>query len=135
MDKIKQYGIFNTSIWRGSLKIRCVRKRSKDRNNFASRTDRKQPEGSGGRAIALLRKSRLFRGKSIINNNRTLDLTLTLSLSLSLSSTLSSLASTLKPHPLSPPLFAPVHHDAPPHPIAFQDRSSHETEVKTRNKV
>lgn len=82
MDKIKQYGIFNTSIWRGSLKIRCVRKRSKGRNNFASRTDRKQPEGSGGRAIALLRKSRLFRGKSIINNNRTLDL-LTLFLFLS----------------------------------------------------
>lgn len=134
MDKIKQYGIFNTSIWRGSLKIRCVRKRSKGRNNFASRTDRKQPEGSGGRAIALLRKSRLFRGKSIINNNRTLDLTLTLSLFLS------PRRSLLSPPPLNRIPFlrrfllrsttTPL-----PHPIAFQGRSSRETEVKTRNKV
>lgn len=46
MDKIKQYGIFNTSIWRGSLKIRCVRKRSKGRNNFAIGTDRKHRRDS-----------------------------------------------------------------------------------------
>ena len=100
--------------------------------------ERKQAKGSTGRAIALLRKSRLFRGKSIINNNRTLDLTLTLSLSLSLFSLL------LPPplnriHPLSPSPFLLRSTTTPslslsPHPIAFQGRSSRETEVKTRNK-
>lgn len=78
-------------------------------------------------AIALLRKSRLFPGKRVINNNRTLDLTLSLSFHF-------RRFPLLKPHPLSPSLFLlrSTTTPPPPHPAAFQGRSSRETEVKTR---
>lgn len=63
-----------TIIWKSVQKIQTFKRWQQ----FASKTDtieRKQNR----RAIALLRKSRLFPGKRVINNNRTLDLTLSLS--------------------------------------------------------
>lgn len=111
-----------TIIWKSVQKIQTFKRWQQ----FASKTDtieRKQNR----RAIALLRKSRLFPGKRVINNNRTLDLTLSLSFHFRRSP-------LLKPHPLSPSLFLlwSTTTPPPPHPAAFQGRSSRETEVKTR---